>query len=133
MTGFIMRRPVISDTDVVYRGAGGWSMGDFSHNKWNAAAVRFCEFVRNIPLVVDEEDVATYNDIIEEFEDSSGMDLSRFRATAERTGSNSAVKPAWQTKLPARVSRDHFVSTVLEFAQYLRSSISPLPCDPKPS
>lgn len=41
------------------------------------------------------------------------MDLSRFRATAERTGSDREVKPGWQTRLPATVSRDHFVSTIL--------------------
>jgi hypothetical protein len=108
-------------------------MDEFNHDKWNAAAIRFCEFVRNLPIVVDEEDVATYNEIVEELEDSSGMDLSRFRATAQRMETNRDPKPRWQTRLPATVSRDHLVTTILEFAQYLRSTVSPPPCDPRPN
>ena len=63
-------------------------MGEFNHDKWNAAAIRFCEFVRNLPIVVDEEDIATYNEIVKELEESSQMDLSRFRARAVRTETN---------------------------------------------
>lgn len=108
-------------------------MGEFNHDKWNTAAIRFCEFVRNLPLVVDEEDVATYNEIVEELAGSSGMDLSRFRATAQRTETNRDLKPGWQTRLPATLSRDQLVTTILEFAQYLQSTASPPPCDPGPN
>ena len=104
-------------------------MDELNHEMWTAAAQRFCEFVRNLPLIVDEEDVGTYNEIIEEFENASGFDLSRFRATAERKPDPRNSKQGWQTRLPATVDRSRFVSGILEFAQFLRSSFAPPPCD----
>ena len=94
--------------------------------KWDIAFSHFTHFVQNLPVMLDEDDVEQYHDIVGLFEDALRAELSRFKIPADRIKrpvQNPA--PCWQTRLPARVDRSYFVGQVWDFAQYLKQGFLP--------
>lgn len=114
--------PDIAHVRRFQRKGGTRTMGDST--EWTVAFSHFSDFVQNLPILLDESDVEQYHYIIGLFENALDSDLSRFKISEERM--KSPVQnpvPCWQTKLPAKVERAHFVGQIWHFAQFLRSSV----------
>jgi hypothetical protein len=98
--------------------------------RWSTAFSRFSDFVRNLPVLLDADDVEQYHQILDLFEDTLDTDLSRFKVRDDRM--KSAIQnpvPCWQTKLPERVERSQFVAKIWHFAHFLKSNIATPPTD----
>lgn len=98
--------------------------------EWTIAFSQFTDFVENLPVLLDEGDVEQYHYIIGLFENALDTDLSLFKVR------NDSIKrpvqnpvSCWQTRLPARVDRAHFVGQIWHFARFLKSSLAATPPD----
>lgn len=97
---------------------------------WTVAFSHFCDFVQNLPVLLDEGDVEQYHYIIGLFEQALDADLSRFKVTDEQI-KRPIQNPVfcWQAKLPGRVERTHFVAQIWNFTRYLESNLHTGPTD----
>jgi hypothetical protein len=101
-----------------------------NQTKLNIAVTRFAGFASDLPLSPNEDAVSEYHDIVELFEQGSGLDLSQFRIAPDR------LKPAAGTIAPGRpryrtessVDFRYFLVQVRGLVEYLTSVLGSRPC-----
>ena len=96
--------------------------------KWSAAIARFASFIADFPKSPNENHVFQYHDIIKNFEEACGQDLSQFRIAPDRVNSRGDTKIRgghWQTPFAASTFVEHtyFCSQVRGLMGYVKTAL----------